>query len=160
MFNLGVVTVHFHFQDPEFPDTEAEADIFLIRWNGAAVVETRALNLLNTSNPTLIDRCLDVMLAATAAHLAIRWIGGNHHRTHSRSMDNSHIENGRCRTRRGYQKSVRSPYGNPTATALGDAEGSLVRIRVPLERTPIEIMDFVDHIRRNPGALILISEWM
>ncbi len=140
---------HFHFQDPEFPDTEDEADIFLIRWNGAAVVETRAINPLNDPKPTLIDRCLNVMLAATATHLAIRWIGAirsepivDRWLTLTLRMEGVEPEEA-------IQK-IRSPFGNPTATALDDGEGSLVRIRVPLEKTPIEIMDFVDHDSQEP----------
>ena len=141
--------LHFHFQDPEFPDTEAEADIFFIRWNGAAVVETRALSILNTSNPTLIDRCLDVMLAATAAHLAIRWIGAIRSepivdRWITLTLRMEGVEPDEA------IKKIRSPYGNPIATTLDDAEGSLVRIRVPLERTPIEIMDLIDHDSQKP----------
>ena len=121
--------VHFHFQDPEYPETDIGADIHLIRWNGAASVGTKPLNPLNDPEPTLIDRCLDVMLAATAAHLAIRWIGAMHSEpivdrwlTLTLRMEGVEPEDA--------IRMIRSPYGNPTATSLNDDEGSLVRIRV------------------------------
>lgn len=136
--------VHFHFQDSEHSTTEIDADIHLIRWNGAASVGARPFYPLGDSKPTLIDRCLDVMLAATAAHLAIQWIGAirsepivDRWLTLTLRMEGVEPEEA--------IRMIQSPYGNPTATSLDDDEGSLVRIRVPLEDTPKGIMDFIDH---------------
>ena len=136
--------VHFHFQDSEHSTTEIDADIHLIRWNGAASVGARPFYPLGDSKSTLIDRCLDVMLAATAAHLAIQWIGAirsepivDRWLTLTLRMEGVEPEEA--------IRMIQSPYGNPTATSLDDDEGSLVRIRVPLEDTPKGIMDFIDH---------------
>jgi len=136
--------VHFHFQDPEYPTTDIDADIHFIRWNGAASVGTMPQHPLGKSKDTLIDRCLDIMLAATAAHLAIRWIGAirsepivDRWLTLTLRVEGVEPEEA--------IRMIRSPYGNPTATALDDDDGSLVRIRVPLEETPMGIMDSIDH---------------
>ncbi|MEC8979278.1 MAG: ThiF family adenylyltransferase [Candidatus Thermoplasmatota archaeon] len=141
--------VHFHFQDSEFPDAVEGADIFLMQWGGAAAVETNALLPLGESKPTLIDRCLDVMLAATAAHLAMRWVGAirsepivDRWLTLTLRMEGVEPEEAIQR--------ISSPFGNPTATALDDSEGSLVRIRIPLDETPGGIMDFVEHDCHEP----------
>lgn len=138
--------LHLHFRTRNDWDDSPDADIHLTIWNGRAVVSNNPLQFNQNLDrgDTLIDSAIEVAACSIALQEVLTREGL------IRSIP---------ATDRWLSLSVRvdgippevavdmysSSIGNVTASTLPDGTGSLLRIRLPLDQTPPEILQDLYH---------------
>ena len=152
-------SLHIHFRTLE-DWSKTDSDLQVTVWNGRAVLSDFPLEFQDRPefNRTLIDASVEVAACAVALQQVLV----------QRGLIRSTLATDRWLT-----LSVRvdgvppeaavdmfsSKLGPTTATSLPDGTGSLLRVRVPLEDTPPELLRLLHHPCSKPDTLIP-NGWM
>jgi molybdopterin/thiamine biosynthesis adenylyltransferase len=147
-------SIHIHFRTHE-DWSETPSDLQVTVWNGRAVLSDFLLEFEDEPEKisTLIDASIEVASCAVALQQALvqqglirstpatdRWL------TLSVRVDGVPPE--------AAVDMFSSEFGPTTATSLPDGSGSLLRVRVPLEDTPPELLRLLHHPCSEPDTLI------
>ena len=140
-FGTGDVGTTIRFSEGVSEQSVGAADLHYTLWDGRAMASAKPARFseLWPSRPTCIDESLRIAIGAHAAQMLLEMEGlirkpAIQDQWLTQTLRVEGLEPDEA------IRVIRSEYGNPTATRLPDGSGSLVRIRIPLEDTPPEML--------------------